>query len=62
MPFINLKLLKTGITKEQKAQVVKEFTETLQNVLGKDPKYTHIVIDEIEKENWGYAGELSSKS
>ncbi len=59
MPFINVKMT-AGATKAQKAQIVKEFTDTLVRVLGKNPQNTHIVIDEVERENWGHAGELVS--
>ncbi|MFD0769136.1 4-oxalocrotonate tautomerase family protein [Bacillus sp. CGMCC 1.60114] len=41
MPYINLQITK-GATREQKAQIVKEFTTTLVNVLGKKPEHTHI--------------------
>ncbi|WP_289142795.1 4-oxalocrotonate tautomerase family protein [uncultured Brevibacillus sp.] len=58
MPYINLQITK-GATRDQKAQIVKEFTETLVNVLGKNPEHTHIVIEEIDDENWGYAGILT---
>jgi 4-oxalocrotonate tautomerase len=30
-------------------------------VLGKRPDQTHIVIDEIELENWGFAGMLTTE-
>ncbi len=58
MPYINLQILK-GASREQKAQIVKEFTETLVSVLGKKPEHTHIVIKEIKEENWGYSGMLT---
>ena len=58
MPYINLQITK-GATREQKAQIVKQFTETLVNVLGKKPEHTHIVIQEIEDENWGFSGVLT---
>lgn len=60
MPYINLQITK-GATREQKAQIVKEFTETLSNVLGKKPEHTHIVIQEIEDENWGFSGILTDE-
>lgn len=60
MPYINLQITK-GATREQKAQIVKEFTETLVNVLGKKPEHTHIVIQEIEDVNWGYSGILTDE-
>lgn len=60
MPFVSLKVLKTGITKEQKQQIVREFTDTLVRVLDKKPEHTHITIEEIDLENWGFMGELTS--
>ncbi|MFK3642496.1 tautomerase family protein [Pseudomonas protegens] len=58
MPYINLQITK-GTTRQQKAQLVKEFTESLVRVLGKKPEHTHIVIQEIDGSDWGFAGELS---
>ncbi|WP_089175544.1 4-oxalocrotonate tautomerase family protein [Bosea sp. AS-1] len=57
MPYINVQITK-GATREQKAEIVKDFTETLVRVLGKNPQNTHIVIQEIEAEDWGHAGGL----
>ena len=57
MPYVNLQITK-GATREQKAQIVREFTDTLVKVLGKNPQNTHIVIQEIEREDWGHAGIL----
>jgi 4-oxalocrotonate tautomerase len=31
----------------------------LERVLGKKPEHTHVVIQEIEEQNWGYAGMLT---
>ena len=36
-------------------------TETLRRVLGKIPEHTHIIIDEVEPENWGSAGMLTTE-
>ncbi|WP_152393032.1 tautomerase family protein [Paenibacillus guangzhouensis] len=58
MPYINLQITK-GASREQKAQIVKEFTQTLVNVLGKKPEHIHIVIHEIDEENWGFSGVLT---
>lgn len=58
MPYINLQITK-GATRQQKAQIVEQFTATLVNVLGKKPEHTHIVIQEIEDENWGFSGMLT---
>ena len=58
MPYVNLQITR-GATRAQKAQVVAEFTATLVRVLGKRPEHTHIVIDEIDEENWGFSGMLT---
>ena len=61
MPYVNVRITKDGVTSAQKAQIVAEITQTLQRVLGKRPDQTHIVIDEIELENWGFSGMLTSE-
>lgn len=58
MPYVNLQIT-TGATREQKAHLVKDITSSLVNVLGKKPEHIHIVIQEIEEEDWGYAGLLT---
>ena len=61
MPYINVRITRDGVTAEQKAQIVAEMTDTLRRVLGKRPEHTHIIIDEVEPENWGYAGMLTTE-
>jgi len=61
MPFVNVKITRDGVTTEQKAQLVAEITATLQRVLGKKPEHTHIVIEEVDPENWGFAGLLTTE-
>ena len=60
MPHIHVQIL-AGATRKQKAQLVKEFTESLARVMGKKPEYTNIIIEEIAEEDWGYAGLLSDE-
>jgi 4-oxalocrotonate tautomerase len=57
MPYVNIKITKEGATKEQKAALIKGVTDLLVNVLGKNPKTTVIIIDEVETDNWGVGGE-----
>lgn len=61
MPYVNVRITKDGVTATQKAAIVREITETLVRVLGKRPEHTHIVIAEIEPENWGFAGVLTTE-
>lgn len=61
MPVVRVQILRDGVTVEQKRQVVAEITRTLQTVLGKKPEHTHVIIDEIDPENWGFAGMLTNE-
>ena len=56
MPFVSVRITRDGVTTEQKAQVIAEITGTLERVLNKRPDLTHIVIEEVDTDNWGYAG------
>lgn len=56
MPFVNIKVLKDGVTAEQKAKLIKGATDLLQEVLGKPPQATSVVIDEVDSDNWGVGG------
>jgi len=57
MPYVNIKITKEGVTSEQKSRIISGVTELLQQVLGKSPSTTVVVIDEVETDNWGIAGE-----
>jgi 4-oxalocrotonate tautomerase len=57
MPYVNIKITREGATAEQKAALIKGVTQLLVDVLGKNPKTTVVVIDEVETDNWGVAGE-----
>ena len=57
MPYVNIKITNEGVTPEEKAALIKGARELLQNVLGKNPQTTVVVIEEIETDNWGIGGE-----
>lgn len=57
MPYVNIKITREGITPEQKAQLIEGVTTLLQKVLNKNPATTFVIIDEVETDNWGIAGE-----
>ncbi len=61
MPYVNVKITRDGVTREQKAAIIREITDTLVRVLGKRPEHTHIVIDEVDTDNWGFAGMLTTE-
>jgi len=60
MPYVNIQILR-GATREQKAQLVKDVTDSLVRVLGKKPEHTHIVIQEINEDDWGFSGVLTDE-
>jgi 4-oxalocrotonate tautomerase len=57
MPYVNIKITREGATAAQKAQLIDGVTRLLQEVLGKNPATTVVVIDEVETDNWGIGGE-----
>lgn len=60
MPYVNVQITR-GATREQKAEIVRDITATLVRVLGKRPEHTHVVLQEIAEEDWGYAGLLTDE-
>jgi 4-oxalocrotonate tautomerase len=60
MPYVNIKVTDEGVTQAQKLQLVQGVTQLLVDVLGKDPATTFVVIDEVNTDNWGVAGQLVS--
>jgi 4-oxalocrotonate tautomerase len=57
MPFVNIKITREGATKDQKEALIAGVTDLLRDVLGKNPKTTLVLIEEVETDNWGIAGE-----
>jgi len=57
MPYVNIKVTKEGVTSQQKSELIKGVTDLLQKVLNKNPTTTVVVIDEVDTDNWGIAGE-----
>lgn len=57
MPLVKFYVTRDGVTKEQKQQLIKGVTQLLKEVLHKEFHLTHVVIDEVDTDNWGMAGE-----
>jgi 4-oxalocrotonate tautomerase len=57
MPYVNIQITREGATVEQKAELIRGATELLVRVLDKNPATTFVVIDEVDTDNWGIAGE-----
>ncbi len=57
MPYVNIKITKEGATADQKAELIAGVTDLLVRVLNKNPATTVVVIDEVDTDNWGIAGQ-----
>jgi 4-oxalocrotonate tautomerase len=60
MPYVKIEITREGVTREQKQILIKGVTDLMSNVLNKDPQLTHVVIQEIDLDDWGFAGEQVS--
>ncbi|NOT87962.1 MAG: 4-oxalocrotonate tautomerase family protein [Lysobacter sp.] len=56
MPYVNIKITRDGVTREQKAALIAGATRLLVDVLAKNPETTVVVIDEIDTDHWGIGG------
>ncbi|HEY0268860.1 MAG TPA: 4-oxalocrotonate tautomerase family protein [Methyloradius sp.] len=57
MPYVDIKIA-GSLSREQKAEIAKEITATLQRVAHKPPSYTYITFNEVDYKDWAIAGEL----
>lgn len=60
MPFVNVKVAGT-LSLDQKKEIVKRITKTLEEVASKPPSVTYIVIEEVKREDWAVGGKLLSE-
>jgi 4-oxalocrotonate tautomerase len=60
MPYVKVEVTREGVTREQKQELIAGITRLMTTVLNKDPHLTHVVIQEIDLDDWGYAGTQTS--
>ena len=61
MPYVKIEITREGVTREQKATLIKGVTDLITDTLNKDPQLTHVVIQEIDLDDWGFAGDQVSE-
>ncbi|MBI41885.1 MAG: 4-oxalocrotonate tautomerase [Leptospiraceae bacterium] len=61
MPYVQVRVA-GELSREQKQQIVAQFTKTLEDVAGKPPSATYIVIEEVSRDNWAKSGKLLTDS
>ena len=59
MPIITISMIE-GRSKEQKAEIVKEITDTMVRVARTKPESVHIIINDYPKDNLAQSGKLLS--
>lgn len=57
MPYVNIKITDENVTAQQKADLIKGATQLLVDVLDKNPETTIVIVEEVNTDNWGIAGE-----
>ena len=57
MPYVNIQITREGATAAQKCELIRGATDLLVRVLDKDPATTFVLIDEVDTDNWGVAGQ-----
>jgi 4-oxalocrotonate tautomerase len=57
MPYVNIRIA-GSLSREQKAKIAAEITQTLERIANKPASYTYITFDELAEENWAVAGKL----
>ena len=60
MPYVNVQITPAA-SRDQKRAIVADITRSLVERLGKTPEQIHIVIQDVEEENWGFAGQLTDE-
>ena len=57
MPIIRVEIF-SGRSREQKRLLVRELVDTCLRVAGGEPESVTIILQDIDKEDWGGAGAL----
>jgi 4-oxalocrotonate tautomerase len=56
MPIVTIQITREGATPDQKAALIEGTTTLLKNVLNKDPELSHVIIQEVDLDDWGVGG------
>lgn len=59
MPVVQVNI-KEGRTLDQKREIVARMTDVLVDVCGSARERVHVIINEVEEDNWGRGGQLLS--
>ncbi|MDD4964888.1 MAG: 4-oxalocrotonate tautomerase family protein [Gallionella sp.] len=57
MPYVHIRLAGT-LSREQKAKIAEEITDTLERIALKPKEYTYLTFEEVAEESWAIGGKL----
>jgi 4-oxalocrotonate tautomerase len=57
VPYVHVRVA-GDLSRDQKAKIAEEITQTLARVANKPPSLTYVTIEEVKFENWAVAGTL----
>lgn len=60
MPLVSVKTV-GPISADERRQLIERMTAVMQDVLGKNPETTHVIIEEVAAENWGLGGKTVAR-
>jgi 4-oxalocrotonate tautomerase len=58
VPYVNIKNTEEGATTDQKKQLIQGVTNMLHDILAENRQTTAVVIEEVDTDDWGIAGEM----
>jgi 4-oxalocrotonate tautomerase len=61
MPLITVQMFE-GRSADQKRELVAALTEAIVRIAKTTPEATQVIIQDVPKENWAFAGKLASDS
>ncbi|MCW5661546.1 MAG: 4-oxalocrotonate tautomerase family protein [Burkholderiaceae bacterium] len=61
MPYVKIQVTREDVTLAQKEALIRGTTDLLLRVLDKEPATTFVVIEEVDTDNWGIAGETVTR-
>jgi 4-oxalocrotonate tautomerase len=56
MPFVNVKMVKSGKGPDEKEKLIAGITQLLGDLYDKPAEVCHVLIEEFEPEAWGWQG------
>lgn len=56
MPYVTIRVTGDPITTEQNNALISRTTTMIEDVLGKDPEITWVVVEEVPSNRWGIGG------